>query len=143
VAGDTRKLKRDDDERTASQEITTIDRGMPRPWRIALRIMHQDNRMILDLNGPMMIGRMVPESNIFPDIDLGPYNAEELGVSRQHLILQLDGERIVAVDNDSANGTLINDSRMVPNEPYPIRDGDVLKLGLMAIKIELLMNPFV
>jgi pSer/pThr/pTyr-binding forkhead associated (FHA) protein len=142
VSGDTRKLNQDNAGELASQEITAIDMGMPRPWRIALRILQKENRLIFDMSGPMVIGRRVPEGNVFPDIDLGPYNAEELGVSRQHLTLMLDGNRIVAVDNGSANGTLLNQDRMVPHESYPIRDGDEITLGLMTVKVELLMNPF-
>ena len=142
MSGDTRKLNQDNAGELASQEITAIDMGMPRPWRIALRILQKENRLIFDMSGPMVIGRRVPEGNVFPDIDLGPYNAEELGVSRQHLTLMLDGNRIVAVDNGSANGTLLNQDRMVPHESYPIRDGDEITLGLMTVKVELLMNPF-
>lgn len=140
--GDTRKLNQDNVGELASQEITAIDMGMPRPWRIALRLLHKESRLIFDMSGPMVIGRRVPEGNVFPDIDLGPYNAEEMGVSRQHLTLMLDGNRIVAVDNGSANGTLLNRDRMAPHESYPIRDGDEITLGLLTLKIELLMNPF-
>lgn len=142
MSGDTRKFNQDEDSALASQEITAIDMGMPRPWRIALRILQKDNRMIFDMSGPMVIGRMVAESKVFPDIDLGPYNAEDLGVSRQHLTLMLEGNRIVAQDNGSANGTLINGERMKPREVYPIRDGDEMTLGLMKVKIELLVDPF-
>jgi pSer/pThr/pTyr-binding forkhead associated (FHA) protein len=144
VPGETRKFNNDeDDELThASPEITAIDKGMPRPWRIALHIIQSDNRVIFDMTGPMVVGRMVPESNVFPDIDLGPYNAEDLGVSRQHLTLSLHEDRIVLIDNDSANGTRINGERVKPQESYPIRDGDEIMMGLMALKIELLMNPF-
>lgn len=142
MTGDTRKLNQDKAGEPASQEITAIDMGMPRPWRIALRIMQKENRLIFDMSRPMVIGRRVPDTSIVPDIDLGPYGAEELGVSRQHLTLELDGDRIVAIDNDSANGTRLNDDIMVAHESYPIRDGDEIKLGLMALKIELLMNPY-
>jgi hypothetical protein len=142
VAGNTRKFDRDEDSALASQEITALDMGMPRPWKIALRIVQKEKLVIFDMAGPMVVGRRVPEGNVFPDIDLGPYNAEDMGVSRQHLTLQLDGERIVAMDNNSANGTLINGERMKSSEPYPVRDGDEITLGLMKIKVELLMNPF-
>lgn len=142
MAADTRKLTKHETDTLASQEITVIDMGMPRPWRIALRIVQRENRVIFDLANAMVIGRQVPEMGFYPDIDLGPYNAEEMGVSRQHLTLKLDGERIVAQDNGSANGTLLNGERMKPRESYPIRDDDELTLGLMKVKVELLMNPF-
>lgn len=143
MPGDTRKLDQNPDENAvASQEIKAIDMGMPRPWRIALRLLQKDQRLIFDMDGPMVIGRMEERDNIFPDIDLGPYNADELGVSRQHLTLKLDGDRIVASDHGSRNGTLLNDERLQPHTDYPIRDGDEITLGLMRLKVELLVNPF-
>jgi pSer/pThr/pTyr-binding forkhead associated (FHA) protein len=142
VARNTRNLNLGDDSAVASQEIKAIDRGMPRPWRVGLRIVDKENRLIFDMDREMVVGRMDPEHEVYPDVDLGPYNADELGVSREHLQLKLDGDRIVASDNGSSNGTLLNRERMKPHEDYPIRDGDELQLGLMKVKIELLMNPF-
>jgi pSer/pThr/pTyr-binding forkhead associated (FHA) protein len=143
VPGETRNLNLDgQNEALASQEIKAIDRGMPRPWRVALRILQKENRVIFDMDRPMVLGRMDPDVDVFPDIDLGPYEADELGVSREHLVLKLDGDRIVVSDNGSSNGTLINQERMKPREDYPVRDGDEIQLGLMKVKIELLMNPF-
>lgn len=142
MPADTRNLNNRQTDTLASQEITSLDMGMPRPWRIALRIVQKENRLIFDMSNPMVVGRMVPEMGFYPDIDLGPYNAEELGVSRQHLTLKLDGERILATDNGSANGTLLNGERMMPREDYPIRDGDEISLGLMKVQVELMMNPF-
>ncbi len=143
MAGDTRNLNLgEDDNALASQEIKAIDHGMPRPWKVGLRIIDKENRLIFDMDREMVIGRMDPEHEVYPDVDLGPYNAEELGVSREHLYLKLDGDRIVAADNNSSNGTLLNRERMKPRENYPIRDGDELQFGLMKVKIELLMNPF-
>ena len=143
MPGETRNLNLGgQDEALASQEIKAIDRGMPRPWRVALRILQKENRVIFDMDRPMVLGRMDPDEDVYPDIDLGPYDADEMGVSREHLLLKLDGDRIVAADNGSSNGTLINHDRMKPHEDYPIRDGDEIQLGLMKVKIELLMNPF-
>ncbi len=143
MPGDTKKLNRNhDDSAMASQEIKAIDIGMPRPWRIGLRILPKDHRMIFDMSGPMVLGRMESHDNVFPDIDLGPYSADEMGVSRQHLTLKLDGDRIMACDNGSRNGSLLNNERMKAYTDYPIRDGDEISLGLLRVKIELLMNPY-
>ena len=143
MPGDTRNLNLDDKESTlASQEIKAIDRGMPRPWKVALRILQKENRVIFEMDRPMTIGRMDPDKDVYPEVDLGPYNADELGVSREHLLLKLVEDRIVATDNGSSNGTLLNKERLKPHEDYPIRDGDEIQLGLMKVRIELLMNPF-
>lgn len=142
VPGNTRKLVQDDDTKEAgAPQIKPIDLGMPRPWRIALRIVQLQIQLIFDLGGTMVIGRAQPETQTYPDIDLSPFNGEELGVSRQHLIIKLDGDRVVVSDNKSSNGTKLNGERLKPNEAYPIRHGDELTLGTMALKVELLTNP--
>jgi pSer/pThr/pTyr-binding forkhead associated (FHA) protein len=143
VVGNTRKLVPDDDTTAiaASPQIKPIDLGMPRPWRIALRLVQLQIQLVFDLAGAMVIGRSQPETNTYPDIDLSPFNAEELGVSRQHLTIRLDGDRVVVMDNRSSNGTKLNGERLKANEAYPIRHGDELTLGTMALKVELLTNP--
>src|SRR5512134_3721923 len=109
MVGKTRKLGPDvKPTDTAIPEIKAIDLGMTRPWRIALRLVHFQMQLIFDLSGSMMIGRAYPEKNLYPDIDLAAYNAADLGVSREHLLIQLDGDRVVVIDKNSANGTRLN-----------------------------------
>ena len=80
MPGETRNLNLDGmNEALASQEIKAIDRGMPRPWRVALRILQKENRVIFDMDRQMILGRMDPDEDVYPDIDLGPYQADELG----------------------------------------------------------------
>jgi pSer/pThr/pTyr-binding forkhead associated (FHA) protein len=141
MAGETRKLGYDITD-TASPEMKALDRGMIRPWRIALKLMQLQMEMIVDLSGVMSVGRSHPESGFRPDIDLGPFNGGEMGVSREHLFLKLDGEQVVVVDNKSANGTKLNGEWLKPEQAYVIRHGDELTLGLMNLQIQLLTNPF-
>jgi pSer/pThr/pTyr-binding forkhead associated (FHA) protein len=143
VAGNTRKLVQDDDNAkdAGPPTIKSIDLGMPRPWRISLRLVQLQIQVVFDLAGAMIVGRAQQETDTYPDIDLGPFNAEELGVSRQHLTIKLDGDRVVVTDNKSSNGTKLNGERLKPNETYPVRHGDELTLGTMALKVELLTNP--
>lgn len=143
MAGETRKLGQNQGIRdTAVPELKVIDLGVPRPWRIALEIVQMHTKMIFDLEGTMVIGRAHPDSNYYPDIDLGAYNGSDLGVSREHLMLKLDNDRVVVIDNDSANGTKLNGEWLKPHQPYTVRNGDDLVLGLMKIHVELLTNPF-
>lgn len=143
MVGQTRKLGPDSTRTdTAVPAIKTIDLGMPRPWRIALRLNQIGVQMIFDLEGTVVVGRAHPESGFYPDIDLGAFQAEEQGVSREHLTLRLDSDRVVVVDNHSANGTKLNGEWLKPGELYPVRHGDQLVLGLMQIQIELLTNPY-
>lgn len=143
MAGETRKLdQKDSVADTAVPEIRAIDFGMPRPWRIALRLVQLQMEMIFDLAGTMVVGRAHPENGFYPDIDLGAFGGGEQGVSREHLFFKLDGDRVVIVDNNSANGTRLNGEWLKPNEAYPVRHGDELVLGLMKLQVELLTNPY-
>jgi hypothetical protein len=143
MAGETRKLGPELDlTETADPEIKAIDLGMPRPWRISLRIIQLQMQMIFDLDRTMVVGRAFPEQNIYPDIDLAAFNAGDLGVSREHLVLVLDGDRVLIADNHSANGTRLNGEWLKPTERYPVRNGDEITLGLMKLQIEFLSDPF-
>lgn len=143
MAGETRKFDaKPNASATAVPELRAIDLGMPRPWRISLRLVQLQMELIFDLSGTMLVGRANPETSFYPDIDLGAFGGGEQGVSREHLFFKLDGDRVVIVDNNSANGTKLNGEWLKANEPYPVRHGDELILGLMKLQVELLTNPY-
>jgi pSer/pThr/pTyr-binding forkhead associated (FHA) protein len=143
MTGKTRKLDFSKDMASiATPELKAIDMGMPRPWRIALLLVEHQMQMIFDLTNPVTIGRSVPENGYNPDIDLGAYAGSDRGVSREHLIMQLEGERVVVIDNASANGTKLNGEWLESGQSYPLRHGDDLQLGLLKLRVELLTNPY-
>ncbi len=125
---------------TAAQ-VETIESGNIRPWRIALVLPRMQVKLIVDLVSACVIGRYDPQTNLLPDIDLAPFEAEALGVSRQHLLIKLEGESVVVIDNDSSNGTFLNGKRLKAGASYPVRHADKLVLGALELQIELLMNP--
>jgi hypothetical protein len=143
MAGKTKKLEQSQTPaEVAVPELKAIDLGMPRPWRIALKLVQFQMQMIFDLGGTMVVGRAHEDTGTFPDIDLGAFGGEQQGVSREHLYFTLDGDRVVVIDNHSANGTRLNGQKLKPGEAYPIRNGDELELGLMHLQVELLTNPY-
>jgi hypothetical protein len=72
-----------------------------------------------------------------PDVDLGPHQADELGVSRMHLSITYNEKHgtLSAADMDSANGTFINGQRLHPEEKRVLRHGDELRLGKLTIMV--------
>lgn len=50
-------------------------------------------------------------------------------VSRRHARLWFDTNRWYIADMQSINGTLVNATRVQPNQPMPLNDGDVIHLG--------------
>ena len=144
MSGQTRKLDQDHSMAPAiDPEIKPIDLGMPRPWRIALRLVEFQMQLVFDLTGTIVVGRDHAESGFYPDIELSAFKGNELGVSREHLYFKLDGDRVVIVDNSSANGTQLNGDWLKSDQPYPLRHGDEITLGLMKLQVELLINPFI
>ena len=113
-----------------------------RPYRIGLKNQTFRSTLVFDLVECVTIGREAPTSDTIPHIDLQPYNALELGVSRRHALLKREDDCIYLIDNKSANGVLLNNEAIRRETPYPVTDGDIIKLGLMSLQLVFLVNPF-
>jgi len=103
--------------------------------RVVLRV--QGTRRPIHLSGKAeyRLGRGDPRLDRTPDVDLGPYRALELGVSRLHALLETRGHGLTLTDLGSTNGTLVNGVRLRPNSPKTLRDGDELRLGKLALRV--------
>jgi len=87
------------------------------------------------LEDEVIIGRYDPDSHFKPHVDLSDYGGVEKGVSRRHVrIIHRDG-KCYAEDLGSTNGTFINNRRLTPFIPEPLRSGDELRLGGEVLKI--------
>lgn len=76
-----------------------------------------------------------------PIVDLRPYGALEKGVSRRHLLIRRTGQGYEVMDLGSTNGSYLLDKRMVPNQPYPLSHGDLIRMGKMRIFITFREDP--
>jgi len=81
------------------------------------------------------VGRASEGQPITPDVDLGEFNALDLGVSRLHIVVRLIGEKLSIMDLGSSNGTFINGIRVPANSEQAISSGDVVSLGKFRIQI--------
>jgi CRP-like cAMP-binding protein len=80
------------------------------------------------------IGRADPVTGILPDIDLTPVD-QNRSVSRRHAkIVKRGGEYCVLEEVGTVNGTYVNDQRIPTGTPVAIHNGDMLKIGLIAMK---------
>lgn len=84
---------------------------------------------------PLVLGRDDPESGERPDIDLIPYGGFQKGISRRHASVELYGKRLLIRDLKSSNGTYLNDIALDAHESHQLRDGDVIRLGSMTLKM--------
>jgi pSer/pThr/pTyr-binding forkhead associated (FHA) protein len=81
------------------------------------------------------IGRADPVTGILPDVDLTPVDTNR-SVSRRHAkILRTGSEYHVLEEVGTVNGTYVNDQRIPTGIPVTIHSGDMVKIGLIAMKV--------
>jgi len=83
----------------------------------------------------IVVGRAQSADQVQPDLDLSPYQAYKLGVSRQHAYLSRDDDTITITDVGSANGTFVNGQRLTPHERRVLQDGDEVWFGQLVAHI--------
>lgn len=81
----------------------------------------------------IVLGREDPVSGVFPDIDLDPHGGHEAGVGRRHARLILKSGQLYLEDLDSVNGTAVNRQRLAAHQLAPLKSGDEIRLGKMAL----------
>ena len=92
-------------------------------------------RPILESENPFVLGRRSISRNIYPQLDL-TYSDPNAYISRRHAQIIADTHGYSVEDLDSENGTALNDVRLAPRRPTPLRNGDIIQVG----KIQLLFN---
>jgi pSer/pThr/pTyr-binding forkhead associated (FHA) protein len=99
----------------------------------------RSNPIIINGNKTITIGRRDPKRRINPTLDLTEDNGAKLGVSRLHAEINYVNGRYYVRDLDSANGTWVNESKLAPQQPFPIDSGDQVRLGQIAIVVHIAM----
>jgi pSer/pThr/pTyr-binding forkhead associated (FHA) protein len=96
-----------------------------------------DSAQVLHLaeRNEFTLGRAIEGQPILPDVDLSPFDAFTLGVSRLHAALRIINGEVVVADLGSSNGTRVNGQKIVPHVDYPINHGDVIALGKLKIQV--------
>ncbi len=103
------------------------------PLVIAL-ILTSGDRYFLSGKSDYVIGRLGP-SGFPPDVDLSDVFAFEAGVSRQHAMIHVRANGVFVEDLGSTNETVHNGYRLMPEQWYPLRDGDELRLGAIILNV--------
>ena len=100
--------------------------ALPPPGRDEYRL-----RLPLFSGAPaaVVVGRSDALSGVTPDLDLEPYTGELAGLSRRHARLILRDGQCWIEDLNSVNWTYLNNQRLSPERPAPLKDGDLLRLG--------------
>jgi hypothetical protein len=66
-------------------------------------------------------------------LDLAPFGAFQLGVSRQHALIKQTKQGYEIVDQGSTNGTFLNGERLVANKPYTLPQSSQVSLGRLHL----------
>jgi len=83
----------------------------------------------------IIMGRRDPNTGGMPDVDLTAYAGYRMGVSRRHAAIRLQDKQLNVSDLGSSNGTFLNGTRLNAHRPYPLRDGDEVRLGQMVLRL--------
>ena len=70
-----------------------------------------------------------------PLIDLLPYGAMELGISRMHAMIRKTKNGYKITDLGSSNGTWLENQRLTAKKAYPLESGDRIRLGRLNILV--------
>lgn len=117
---------------------TAHEKGLP-TWRIRLDPVFDPGQSLgLDINGEIILGRGNDEPGF---VSLNQYEAEDLGVSRQHILLRPTKTKLYIIDLNSTNGTQKNGYSIGINTPYHLSNGDLLTLGSLEFVVRLIESP--
>lgn len=92
-------------------------------------------RLVLPDNMTVVLGRTDLNARYHPDVDLTPYGALDRGVSRSHVRLHVDDDKLYVTDLGSTNGTFLAGKRLEPETPTILHKGDELTLGRLTMQI--------
>lgn len=101
--------------------------------KITLVVPGSRRRFKLSVLGEISIGRA--SSEFVPQVDLTDDDGAVKGVSRLHAKICSVRDGLVLIDLNSTNGTLLNNFRLPPEEPYPLSSGDEIRFGDLLVHL--------
>lgn len=83
-----------------------------------------------------LLGRRSPELDTQEQlVDLMPYGAVEMGISRLHAMIRQTRDGYKITDLGSSNGTWLENQRLAAKQAYPLESGDRVRLGRMNLLV--------
>jgi K+-sensing histidine kinase KdpD len=106
---------------------------------VLFELAHDPNIQIgLDVRGEVTLGRGQDGPRF---VAFSPFEADLLGVSRDHAMLRPTEDKLYIVDKGSTNGTWLNGRSIGVNTPYCLANGDLLMLGRLELKVRIVRPP--
>ncbi len=125
-------------ELNVSPKVSFTDQATQAPSHLLLQIAQDDGSTIsigAEVKQKLVIGRGDPSSENPPDIDLTPFNAQHMGVSREHAFIVKNEGQLHFIDNHSRNNSYLNGKKVEPDHDYALKDGDKIELGRLHVTI--------
>jgi len=111
------------------------------PLRLVLQIQSPRKRVLSTLfSQDLVVGRVDPDEQTQPDIDLTPLRAEEAGVSRFHVRFSYKEDTLYVEDLGSTNGTRINGFELAAGKSYRLMPSDEIELGSLRLTAQVISN---
>jgi hypothetical protein len=130
--------------RTKTTDIQAVDLERIKNWHIseatvpdsgiAVYVEGEFNPVYVDSKGEFVVGRRVGTTSEGL-LDLSASGGYHLGVSRRHAVIRRTDHGYDVLDLGSANGTWLNDERLLPHKSYPMESGSHLRLGNMRLLV--------
>ena len=112
-------------------ELEVMNRPVTAPQ--AELVMTNGQRISLPAyDSELLIGCTDASDNIFPDIDLTPFGGSGAGVSRKHATLTLRNGTWSVRDENSTNGTFLNETRLAAHVPKNLANQSNLRFGTVV-----------
>ncbi len=90
---------------------------------------------------PVLVEKSGREHSIRPGASTvgrsGDIQLEDSRVSRQHATLSSESGELSITDVGSTNGTKVNGEKLIPGQPQPIQNGDVVSFGGLELTLSL------
>ena len=103
--------------------------------KVTLELAESGERLVVENQNRIVIGRSSSHSVRVPDIDLAPYHAFSKGVSSMHASIFRSDDGVNISDLGSTNGTYLNREGLIPHQAYALHNGDLIYFGQMAIRV--------
>jgi pSer/pThr/pTyr-binding forkhead associated (FHA) protein len=103
-----------------------------------LQLLHMETVTSVALQTSVTVGRPLGDEMPEPGVEhvvLNVDDAHHHGVSRKHMMLSREGNRVMLTDMNSANGTRLNGYPLVAGKPRILRDGDEVYMGKLSAQV--------
>lgn len=102
---------------------------------LILQVGDDEKPILVQIRQEVILGRLSEASDTTTYINLSPYGADDMGVSRQHARLLREGSAVYLMDLESTNGTRLNGEPLPTSVEKRLRDGDEITLGRLKVYV--------